>query len=142
VGGEWRFNARDELATARATYQLVDVENERTLWQQSVSERTPVYTLRVTEIYPNPARDNVRIAVDSPQDARASLAVYDVTGRLVSRDAATMSRPLLASIRPSATWLTNPPLELACTLPCVERIPHVSGLLSPSVSSTPLACHA
>ena len=86
VGGEWRFSARDELATAKATYQLVDVDNERTLWQESVTERTPDYTLRVTGIYPNPARGAVRIAVNSPSDARGTLAVYDVAGREVSRE--------------------------------------------------------
>jgi hypothetical protein len=92
AGGEWRFSARDDLATASASYQLVDVSNGRILWQQTVSERTPDYTLRVTGIYPTPARDSARIAVDSPGDATASLAVYDVAGREVSRENTTLRR--------------------------------------------------
>jgi hypothetical protein len=92
TGGEWHFHAKDELATSSALYQLVDVNNERTLWQQKVNERTPSYTLRLTGIYPNPARDNVRIALDSPADAGATLSVYDVAGREVSRENASLKR--------------------------------------------------
>jgi hypothetical protein len=92
VGGEWRFSARDNLETASARYQLSDVAEGRVLWQQTVSERTPDYTLRVTGIYPTPARDSARIAVESPGAAKASLAVYDVAGREVSREATTLRR--------------------------------------------------
>jgi hypothetical protein len=92
VGGEWRFSAHDQLVTPSATYQLVDVENDRALWEERVSERTPGYALRLTAIYPNPTRDNVRVALDSPTDARATLAVYDVAGRVVARENATLNR--------------------------------------------------
>jgi hypothetical protein len=92
AGGEWRFLARDRLQTASASYQLVDVENGRVIWEERVSERTPELALRLTGIYPNPARDAVRIGVDSPSDARARLGVYDIAGRLVARERATLRR--------------------------------------------------
>jgi hypothetical protein len=92
TGGEWRFSARDQLATASATYRLMDVENDRVLWEERVSERTPDYRLRLAGIYPNPARDAVRVAVESPSDASATLGVYDVAGRLVSRETAALRR--------------------------------------------------
>ena len=92
VGGEWRFNARDELATASATYQLVDVANERTLWRETVSEKTPDYALRIVGLYPNPARDMVRIAINAPSSAAGTLSVYDVAGRLVSRETTVLQR--------------------------------------------------
>ena len=68
------------------------VSDDRVLWQQTVSERTPDYTLRVTGVYPNPARDMTRIAVDSPANAPATLAVYDVAGRLVSSEKTNLQR--------------------------------------------------
>ncbi|HKW13292.1 MAG TPA: T9SS type A sorting domain-containing protein, partial [Candidatus Krumholzibacteria bacterium] len=92
VGGEWHFNARDDLETASAHYQLTDVANERVLWQQTVSERMPDYTLRVTGVYPNPVRDAARVAVDSPAATRATLAVYDVAGRMVSSEKTSLQR--------------------------------------------------
>jgi hypothetical protein len=93
TGGEWRFRARDRLATESAVYRLLDTENDgRVLWEERVSERTPDYRLRLAGIYPNPARDMVRLAVDAPSDAGATLSVYDVAGRLVSREPATLRR--------------------------------------------------
>jgi hypothetical protein len=68
------------------------VENDRVLWEERVSERTPDYRLRLAGIYPNPARDAVRVAVESPSDASATLGVYDVAGRLVSRETAALRR--------------------------------------------------
>ena len=91
VGGEWRFSASDRLVSASALYQLVDVENDRVLWAEHVQERTPAYALRLTGIYPNPARDQVRLAIDAPVEDRATVAVYDVAGRLVSRETAALS---------------------------------------------------
>jgi hypothetical protein len=92
VGGEWRFSARDRLETGAADYQLMDVENARVLWRERVEARTPDYVLRLTGIYPNPARDDVRIAVDSPSDGRATIGVYDVAGREVAREPAVLRR--------------------------------------------------
>jgi len=92
AGDQWRFSTRDELAFARATYQLVDVDNQRVLWQQDVSERTPAYTLRLTGIYPNPARDMVRMAVDAPAAARAMVSIYDAAGRRVASEPAQLRR--------------------------------------------------
>ena len=92
AGDEWRFSARDQLQTPGASYQLIDTGNTRVIWEERVSERTPDYTLRLTGIYPNPARGPVRIGVDSPGDGRATVGVYDVAGRLVSRETALLRR--------------------------------------------------
>ncbi|HEX6789955.1 MAG TPA: T9SS type A sorting domain-containing protein [Candidatus Krumholzibacteria bacterium] len=92
TGGEWRFSARDRLETESATYQLIDVDNNRVLWDERVSERTPEYALRLTGIYPNPARDGVRLGVDSPSDGRAEIGVYDVAGRRVASEPAMLHR--------------------------------------------------
>jgi hypothetical protein len=91
-GGEWSFRATDRMETARATYRLTDVENARVIWEESVSERTPDFTLRLSGIYPNPARDAVRIAVDAPSDGRAEIGVYDVAGRRVASEPASLRR--------------------------------------------------
>ena len=92
VGGEWRFSARDHLQTPSARYQLIDTENTRVIWEERVGERTPDYRLRLTGIYPNPARGAVRVGVESPTDGRATVGVYDVAGRLVSREPALLRR--------------------------------------------------
>ena len=70
----------------------MDVENNRVLWEERAAEQTPQYALRLTGIYPNPARESVRIALDSPEDGRATIGVYDVAGRLVAREPASLSR--------------------------------------------------
>ena len=91
-GGTWRFSARDRLPGENASYQLIDVENERVLWEERVEARAPSLALRLTGIYPNPARDAVRISIDSPSEASATLGVYDVAGRLVAREPASLKR--------------------------------------------------
>jgi hypothetical protein len=86
------FLGADQLQGEEALYRLVDVENQRVLWEERAGARTPDLALRLTGIYPNPARDAVRIGVDSPSDGAASVGVYDVAGRLVAREPATLRR--------------------------------------------------
>ncbi|HET6463915.1 MAG TPA: T9SS type A sorting domain-containing protein, partial [Candidatus Krumholzibacteria bacterium] len=43
-------------------------------------------------LYPNPARDAVRIAIDAPERGAGTLSVYDVAGRLVSRETTALER--------------------------------------------------
>jgi hypothetical protein len=92
TGGTWRFSARDRLESGSASYRLIDLENDRVLWEERAEARTPGHTLRLAGIYPNPARDAVRIAVDSPSDASGAIGVYDVAGRLVAREPAALRR--------------------------------------------------
>jgi hypothetical protein len=80
------------LPGENARYLLIDVENERVLWEERVEARAPSLALRLNGIYPNPARDAVRISIDSPSDLSATLGVYDVAGRLVAREPALLKR--------------------------------------------------
>jgi hypothetical protein len=87
-----RFSASDRLPGDTATYRLVDVTHQRVLWEQSVRARVPAYSLALVSVFPNPARDDVRLLVDSASDHAATVRVYDVAGRRVDEQPALLRR--------------------------------------------------
>jgi len=92
AGGEWRFSARDRMTADAAIYRLIDEDAGRVLWEERAQARVPALALRVLSVYPNPARDDVRVLVESAADARAILGVYDVAGRRVLEEAVVLRR--------------------------------------------------
>jgi hypothetical protein len=92
VGGEWRFSARDRMPGDTAWYRLVDDSHARVLWEERASAGSPAYALRLARVFPNPARDGVRLVVESDADARAAIEIFDVAGRRVARDEAVLTR--------------------------------------------------
>jgi len=87
-----RFSASDRLPGDAATYRLVDVTHQRVLWEQSVRARVPAYSLALVSVFPNPARDDVRLLVDSASDHAAMVRVYDVAGRRVDEQPVALRR--------------------------------------------------
>jgi hypothetical protein len=92
AGALWRFSARDQLDAGAAVYRLFDTAEGRVIWEARVEARTPPVALRLLSIHPNPAREGVRIAVESAADAAATIGVYDVAGRRVLEQTAALRR--------------------------------------------------
>jgi hypothetical protein len=47
-------------------------------------------TLRLTSVFPNPARDVAELSIDAPVDGPASIVVYDVAGRRILESRTTL----------------------------------------------------
>ena len=48
-------------------------------------------SLRLTAVYPNPAKDVAELSIDAPAPGPASITIYDVAGRRVSQTTATLA---------------------------------------------------
>jgi hypothetical protein len=92
AGGEWRFLVRDRMDADAARYELIDDDAGRVLWEERVQARTPALALRLVSVYPSPARENVRLVVESALDARAEVGLYDAAGRRVREETASLRR--------------------------------------------------
>jgi hypothetical protein len=91
-GGEWRFTVRDRMDADAARYRLIDADAGRVIWQESVEARAPAFALRLVSVYPTPARDDVRLLVESDVDAGATVAIYDAVGRRVREERVSLRR--------------------------------------------------
>jgi hypothetical protein len=92
AGGEWRFTARDHMDANVARYCLIDVDAGRVLWEERVTAAAPALALRLVSVFPSPARDDVRLVVESGHDAKAEVGLYDLRGRRVRKESALLRR--------------------------------------------------
>jgi hypothetical protein len=99
VGDAWYFSASDPVPAGPATYRLLLVSGEqaRILWSRSLDANIGLRPLALTSVYPNPAAATVRLVVESDRAREAELALFDVAGRRVHAQH--------ASIRPGTNTL-------------------------------------
>jgi hypothetical protein len=81
----------DEGATGIVTYTLV-ADNGRVLWQETVDSRGPALAWKLASVYPNPARSNIRLLLETDRGGDVLISLYDIRGALVRQIRRTLVR--------------------------------------------------
>jgi hypothetical protein len=117
---EYDFNDLSPL-TGNNYYRLRQVDqNGRITYSSTVLLKAPKpNAITVYNVYPNPAKSNLNISIAAPEAANISLAVFDLTGRMVGEQRVSVLAgnnvvPLNVSALASGTYL----IKIICANGC------------------------